>query len=80
MPRGAEGDDGRPAHGGVNEIIVWYGQPALQLIGTTYVECHNATVRHQIRRFTRRTLAFSKRLRNLCAAVAIYVAWYDFCR
>ena len=80
MPRETKGDDGRPAHGSVNETIVWYGQPALQFIGTTCVEHHNATVRHQKRRFTRRTLAFSKRLRNLRAAVAICVAWYDFCR
>ena len=62
------------------EIIVWYGQPALPLIGTSYVERHNGTIRHQIRRFTRCTLAFSKRLRNLRAAATIYVAWYDFCR
>ena len=31
-------------------------------------------------RFTRKTLGFSKLLRNLCAAVALYIAWYDFCR
>ena len=62
------------------EIMVLFGQPALRLIGTSYVERHNGTIRHQIRRFTRCTLAFSKRLRNLRAAAALYVAWYDFCR
>ena len=60
--------------------MIWRGRPALQNIGTSYVERHNGTIRQQIRRFTRRTLAFSKCLRNLRAAVSLYVAWYDFCR
>ncbi len=66
-------------HGHV-ETIIWCGQPALKRIGTSYVERNNGTIRQQIRRFTRKTLAFSKLLRNLRAAVALYVAWYDFCR
>lgn len=34
----------------------------------------------QLRRFTRLTNAFSKKLANLKAAVAVFVAWYNFCR
>ena len=47
---------------------------------TFHVERTNGTLRQQIRRFTRRTLAFSKKLRNLKAAVALYIAHYNFCR
>lgn len=56
------------------------GLPNDRLIGTSHVERHNGTIRQQIRRFTRKTLAFSKKLRNLQAAAALYIAWYDFCR
>ena len=49
-------------------------------IGTSYVERNNLAIRHHLRRFTRRTLGFSKKLRNLRAAVAAYVAFYNFCR
>ena len=62
------------------EIIICVGRPALQLVGTSYVERNNGTIRQQLRRFTRKTLAFSKKLRNLRAPVALYVAWYDFVR
>ena len=47
---------------------------------TSYVERTNGTLRQQVRRFTRRTLAFSKKLRNLKAAIALYLAHYNFCR
>ena len=33
-----------------------------------------------LRRFTRLTNGFSKKLVNLKAAVAVFMAWYDFCR
>ena len=42
-------------------------------------ERHNATLRQQVRRFTRKTMAFSKKLRNLQAAVSLYVAWSRAC-
>lgn len=47
---------------------------------TSYVERQNLTMRQHIRRFTRKTLGFSKKLRNLRAAVALYFAWYNWCR
>jgi len=34
----------------------------------------------QLRRFTRLTNAFSKKLENLKAAIAIHFCWYNFCR
>jgi IS1 family transposase len=49
-------------------------------ISTSYVERQNLTLRMQQRRFTRLTNAFSKKLENHCAAVALYVAHYNLCR
>jgi len=40
----------------------------------------NLTIRTFVRRFTRLTLGFSKKLDNLAAAVALHVAHYNFCR
>ena len=62
------------------KITMPLGTPDRDLIGTSFVERHNCTMRQQLRRFTRRTLAFSKKLRNLRAAVAAYVMFYNFCR
>ena len=47
---------------------------------TSYVERQNLTVRMSQRRFTRLTNGFSKKLANHKAAVALYVAHYNFCR
>ncbi len=33
-----------------------------------------------LRRFTRLTNGFSKKLRNLKVAVSLYMTWYNFCR
>jgi len=49
-------------------------------ISTSYVERQNLTLRMAQRRFTRLTNAFSKKLENHCAAVALYTAHYNFCR
>lgn len=38
------------------------------------------TIRMQVRRFTRLTNAFSKKLENLRAALALHFAWYNFVR
>lgn len=56
------------------------GNPKPQYISTSHVERQNLTVRMQLRRFTRLTNAFSKKLENLKAALAVYFAWYNFCR
>lgn len=49
-------------------------------ISTSYVERQNLTLRMQQRRFTRLTNAFSKKLENHEAAVALYVCWFNLCR
>lgn len=56
------------------------GNPKPQLISTSHIERQNLTIRMQLRRFTRLTNAFSKKLDNLKAALALHFAWYNFCR
>ncbi|MGD0767452.1 MAG: hypothetical protein ABSB42_04430 [Tepidisphaeraceae bacterium] len=52
----------------------------LKSICTSHVERNNLTIRTFMRRFTRLSLGFSKKLENLAAAVALHVAHYNFCR
>jgi IS1 family transposase len=54
------------------------GVPDESLISTSYVERLNATTRHHMRRLTRLTLAFSKKLENFEAAVGLHFAYYNF--
>jgi IS1 family transposase len=56
------------------------GDPDPDYISTSYVERHNLTMRMSMRRFTRLTNAFSKKLDNHKAAVAFYAMWYNFAR
>jgi IS1 family transposase/transposase-like protein len=56
------------------------GRPDLQHVSTSYVERQNLTMRMAIRRFTRLTNAFSKKLDNLKAACALHFAYYNLCR
>ena len=56
------------------------GNPDPRHISTSYVERQNLTMRMQMRRFTRLTNGFSKKLANLKAAVALHLAWYNFVR
>jgi IS1 family transposase len=49
-------------------------------ISTSYVERQNLTMRMSMRRFTRLTNAFSKKVENHAAAVALYFMWYNFGR
>lgn len=56
------------------------GNPKPWLISTSHIERQNLTIRMQLRRFTRLTNAFSKKLENLKAACALHFAWYNFCR
>lgn len=56
------------------------GNPNPALISTSHIERQNLTMRMQMRRFTRLTNAFSKKLANLKAACALHFAHYNFCR
>jgi hypothetical protein len=56
------------------------GNPDPRHISTSYVERQNLTIRMMCRRFTRLTNAFSKKLVNLKAALALHFAYYNFCR
>jgi len=49
-------------------------------ISTSYVERQNLTMRMNMRRFTRLTNAFSKKVENLAYAVALHFMYYNFCR
>jgi IS1 family transposase len=56
------------------------GVPDPAHVSTSYIERQNLTIRMQMRRFTRLTNAFSKKLDNLKAACALHFAHYNYCR
>lgn len=56
------------------------GTPDPKHISTSYVERQNLTMRMSMRRFTRLTNAFSKKVENHAAAVALYFMYYNFGR
>jgi len=56
------------------------GNPDRDHISTSFVERQNLNLRMGVRRFTRLTNAFSKKFENHCHMVAIYHAYYNFCR
>jgi len=56
------------------------GDPDPKHISTSYVERQNLTMRMSMRRFTRLTNAFSKKVLNLSAAIALHFVYYNFCR
>ena len=56
------------------------GDPDFKRISTSHIERANLTVRMHLRRFTRLTNGFSKKLENLKAAVSLFMAWYNFVR
>ena len=60
--------------------IVIAGKPNPRDISTSYVERQNLTMRMCMRRFTRLTNAFSKKLENHVLALALYFMYYNFAR
>jgi IS1 family transposase len=62
------------------ETQVIEGKPDPALVSTSYVERQNLTMRMHMRRFTRLTNAFSKKVENLEHALALYFMYYNFSR
>jgi IS1 family transposase len=62
------------------ESVCVIGSPDPKHISTSYIERQNLTMRMSMRRFTRLTNAFSKKVENHEHMLAIYFMYYNFCR
>ena len=56
------------------------GEPEQKHISTSYIERSNLTLRMSMRRFTRLTNAFSRKVENHAAMVALFFMYYNFAR
>jgi hypothetical protein len=57
-----------------------FGDPDMSNVSTSHAERQDLTMRMQIRRLTRLTNAFSKKWEKVYSMLALYFAWYNFCR
>ncbi len=64
---------------GIDKRVI-AGRPDLDKAGTSFVERQNLTMRMGMRRFTRLTNAFSKKVENHAHAVSLHFMHYNFCR
>ena len=56
------------------------GKPDLEKISTSYVERQNLTMRMGIKRYSRKTNAFSKKFESHCLATSLHFLYYNFVR
>ncbi len=63
-----------------SEKRVVTGNPDIKHVSTSYVERQNLTMRMHMRRFTRLTNSFSKKLENHMHAISLYFMFYNFCK
>jgi len=56
------------------------GDPNPKFVSASYVERQNLTMRMNIKRFTRLTNAFSKKIENHCYAIALHFVYYNFAK
>lgn len=69
-----------PAECTGTDILRISGNPEPKDISTSFIERQNLTMRMSMRRFTRLTNGFSKKIQNLECAVALHFMYYNFCR
>ena len=55
-----------------------FGNPDMEELSTSYVERHNLSMRMGMRRFTRLTNAFSKKIENHIHMLSLYFVYYNF--
>jgi hypothetical protein len=62
------------------DMKVGSGNPDRKHVSTSYAQRHNSTMRMSMRRFTRPTNAFPRKIANYAAMVAIHAVHYNFAR
>lgn len=78
-PEGHEGRYSPDECTGVRKTRL-FGNPDEKHVSTSYVERQNLTMRMHMRRFTRLTNGFSKKVENHAHAVSLHFMFYNFCR
>jgi len=79
---GAKGPEGKnsPENCNGSKKVAQPGMPEREHVSTSFVERANLTMRMSMRRFTRLTNAFSKKIENHCHAIALHFMNYNYCR